>query len=61
MSSSTSTHRASLTVLLAALVGSEAALMASDAGDGVRYGVGAVVAVAILFVVARIARAKSSH
>lgn len=59
--SSTSSNRASLTALLAALVAGEVALMASGASDGVRYSVGGVVAVAILVIVARIAKARSSR
>ncbi|MER5830904.1 hypothetical protein [Streptomyces sp. NPDC002130] len=50
----------SLAALLAVLACVEVVLFASDAADGVRYGVGAAVAVAILVLVARLAKGGSS-
>ncbi|MFF7309680.1 hypothetical protein [Streptomyces sp. NPDC008137] len=49
-----------LAALLAVLAGAEVAVFASDTADGVRYGVGAALAVAILVVVARLAKSGSS-
>ncbi|MFE7237737.1 hypothetical protein [Streptomyces sp. NPDC057580] len=49
-----------LAVLLAVLACVEVVLLTSDASDGVRYGVGAALAVAILVVVGRLAKGGSS-
>ena len=58
---SSTTSRTSLTSLLAVLTCSEVALLVSDVSDGVRYGVGAVIVLAILVLVARIAKTKPSR
>ncbi|MFC9683570.1 hypothetical protein [Streptomyces sp. NPDC056948] len=50
----------SLAALLAVLACVEVVLFASDAADGLRYGVGAALAVAILVVVARLAKGGAS-
>ncbi|CAM5379289.1 hypothetical protein [Streptomyces purpurascens] len=50
----------SLAALLAVLACVEVVLFASDAADGVRYGVGAALAVGILVVVARLAKGRAS-
>ncbi|MGW4856040.1 hypothetical protein ACWEPZ_32980 [Streptomyces sp. NPDC004288] len=49
-----------LAALLAVLAGVEVVLLTSDASDGVRYGVGAALAVVILVVVARLSKGRSS-
>ncbi|MFJ6579183.1 hypothetical protein ACIQMY_24880 [Streptomyces sp. NPDC091368] len=49
-----------LAALLAVLAGVEVVLLTSDASNGVRYGVGAALAVAILVVVARLSKGRSS-
>ncbi|MER6444039.1 hypothetical protein [Streptomyces venezuelae] len=48
-----------LAALLAVLACAEAVLITSDAADGVRYGVGAALAVAIAVVVTRLAKGRS--
>jgi hypothetical protein len=53
--------RSSYAALLAALACAEVAVLASGAADGVRYGVGAVVALAIVALVARFPKAAHSH
>ncbi|MFF9427173.1 hypothetical protein [Streptomyces sp. NPDC014746] len=49
-----------LAALLAVLAGVEVVLLTSDASDGVRYGVGAALAVVILVLVARLSKGRSS-
>ncbi|MFE7387394.1 hypothetical protein [Streptomyces sp. NPDC057582] len=49
-----------LAALLAVLACVEVVLITSDAADGVRYGVGAAIAVTILVLVGRLAKGGSS-
>ncbi|MCX5278248.1 MULTISPECIES: hypothetical protein [Streptomyces] len=50
-----------LVALLAVLACVEAVLITSDAADGVRYGVGAALVAAIVVVIARLAKGRSSN
>ncbi|GGN43405.1 hypothetical protein GCM10012285_24810 [Streptomyces kronopolitis] len=50
----------SLAALLAVLACVEVVLLTSDAANGIRYGVGAALAMAILVVVSRLAKGGSS-
>ncbi|MFC9588823.1 hypothetical protein [Streptomyces sp. NPDC056944] len=50
----------SLAALLAVLACVEVVLLAGDASDGIRYGLGAALAVAILVVVGRLSKAAAS-
>ncbi|WP_031012261.1 hypothetical protein [Streptomyces sp. NRRL F-5727] len=62
MSSSTATSsRTLLAALLAALAIAEVVVVTGDASDGVRYGGGAVLAVAILAVVYRLSKGSSAR
>lgn len=53
-------HRSNsvLISVLAALVACEAVVLASDLGNGVRYGVGGVVALAMVLVVFRLSQSR---
>ncbi|MCX5266142.1 hypothetical protein [Streptomyces sp. NBC_00199] len=55
-----SRSRTTLAALLAVLACVEVMLISSDTSDGVRYGVGAALAVGILVVVGRLAKGGSS-
>lgn len=59
--STSSRTRTPYAALLAALACAEVAVLASGATDGVRYGVGAVVALAIVALVARFPKDARSH
>ncbi|MGY3337844.1 hypothetical protein ACVW0K_003943 [Streptomyces filamentosus] len=62
MSSSTATSsRTLLAALLAVLAVAEVVLVTGDAADGVRYGGGAVLAVAILAVVYRLSKGAGTR
>ncbi|MFE7597784.1 hypothetical protein [Streptomyces sp. NPDC057494] len=50
----------SLAALLAVLAGVEVVLLTGDASDGIRYGLGAALAVTILVVVGRLSKAVAS-
>ncbi|MET7270650.1 MULTISPECIES: hypothetical protein [Streptomyces] len=58
-------NRTNNTVLIAALVailcGAEVAVLTSDMGNGARYGIGAVILVALLASVFQLSRARSSR
>lgn len=61
MSTTESARSTSTTVLiavLATLIGAEAVLVTSDLSDGVRYGVGAVLLVALIGTVVQLARQR---
>ncbi|MDX3798303.1 hypothetical protein [Streptomyces sp. AK04-3B] len=55
-----SRSRTTLAALLAVLACVEVMLISSDTSDGVRYGVGAALAVGILVVVGRLAKGGSA-
>ncbi|MFD7553841.1 MULTISPECIES: hypothetical protein [unclassified Streptomyces] len=57
----TSRPNTSLAALLAVLACVEAVLITGDAADGVRYTIGAALAVAIVVVAARLAKGRTSH